>query len=47
MFDLTQLPTRDNSDDVLRYSQWQLDNARAMWERLSKRYPAKVRVTAS
>ena len=31
----------DNSSDVLRYSQWQLDNARAMWERLNKRYPAK------
>jgi len=42
MFDLD--PTADawdNSDDVLRYSQWQLDNARAMWERLSKRYPAR------
>lgn len=31
----------DNSGDVLQYSQWQLDNARAMWERLNKRYPAK------
>ena len=30
----------DNSGDVLRYSQWQLDNARVMWERLNKRYPA-------
>ena len=29
----------DNSSDVLRYSQWQLDNARAMWTRLNKRYP--------
>ncbi|WP_250122931.1 zinc-dependent metalloprotease [Chroococcidiopsis sp. CCMEE 29] len=31
----------DNSGDVLRYSQWQLDNARAMWVRLNKRYPIK------
>lgn len=31
----------DNSGDVLRYSQWQLDNARNLWERLNKRYPAK------
>lgn len=31
----------DNSGDVLRYSQWQLDNARVMWERLNKRYPAR------
>jgi len=31
----------DNSDDVLRYSQSQLDNARAMWDRLNKRYPTK------
>lgn len=30
----------DNSGDVLRYSQWQLDNARVMWKRLNKRYPA-------
>jgi len=37
---LTQLPTF-NSDDVLRYSQSQLDNARAMWDRLNKRYPTK------
>ncbi|MEB3178819.1 MAG: zinc-dependent metalloprotease [Nostocaceae cyanobacterium] len=29
----------DNSDDVLVYSQWQLENARLMWERLNKRYP--------
>ena len=29
-----------NSSDVLRYSQWQLDNARAMWNRLDQRYPA-------
>jgi hypothetical protein len=42
MFDLDPTANAwDNSDDVLRYSQWQLDNARAMWERLSKRYPAK------
>jgi len=32
--------TWDNSDDVLRYSQSQ-DNARAMWDRLNKRYPTK------
>lgn len=31
----------DNSSDVLHYSQWQLDNARAMWARLNKRYPAE------
>jgi hypothetical protein len=31
----------DNSGDVLQYSQWQLENARAMWARLNKRYPAK------
>jgi hypothetical protein len=31
----------DNSGDVLRYSQWQLDNAHAMWVRLNKRYPIK------
>lgn len=31
----------DNSNDVLRYSQWQLNNARLMWDRLNKRYPAK------
>jgi hypothetical protein len=31
----------DNSGDVLRYSQWQLNNARVMWERLNKRYPAR------
>ncbi len=29
----------DNSANVLRYSQWQLDNSRVMWERLTKRYP--------
>lgn len=29
----------DNSGDVLVYSQWQLENARLMWERLNKRYP--------
>ncbi|MBD2337191.1 zinc-dependent metalloprotease [Calothrix sp. FACHB-156] len=29
----------DNSGNVLRYSQWQLDNSRVMWDRLSKRYP--------
>lgn len=29
----------DMSSDPLRYSQWQLDNARLMWDRLNKRYP--------
>ncbi|MDJ0737813.1 MAG: zinc-dependent metalloprotease [Nostocaceae cyanobacterium] len=29
----------DNSNDVLLYSQWQLDNARLMWNRLNQRYP--------
>jgi len=29
----------DNSSDVLHYSQWQLDNSRAMWERLNQGYP--------
>ncbi len=29
----------DNSGDVLRYSQWQLENSRIMVERLNKRYP--------
>ncbi|WP_026734128.1 zinc-dependent metalloprotease [Fischerella sp. PCC 9605] len=31
----------DMSSDVLLYSQWQMDNARAMWQRLDKRYPLK------
>lgn len=29
----------DMSSDVLLYSQWQMDNARLMWQRLDKRYP--------
>ncbi|MEH1779432.1 MAG: zinc-dependent metalloprotease [Nostoc sp.] len=29
----------DNSSNVLLYSQWQLNNARVMWERLDKRFP--------
>lgn len=29
----------DNSSNVLVYSQWQLDNARLMWQRLNKGYP--------
>ncbi len=42
MFDLDpDVNPWDNSSDVLRYSQWQLNNARVMWERLNKRYPAK------
>ncbi len=31
----------DNSNNVLVYSQWQLDNSRVMWDRLNKRYPIK------
>jgi len=31
--------TFDLSANMLRYSQWQLDNARAMWKRLEKRIP--------
>jgi len=29
----------DNSNNVLVYSQWQLDNSRLMWERLNRGYP--------
>ncbi|WP_017651076.1 zinc-dependent metalloprotease [Fortiea contorta] len=29
----------DNSNNVLVYSQWQLNNSLVMWERLNKRYP--------
>jgi hypothetical protein len=29
----------DNSNNVLVYSQWQLDNSRMMWEQLNKRFP--------
>ena len=29
----------DLSNDMLSYSQWQLENARAMWARLNKRFP--------
>ncbi|MEC4816805.1 MAG: zinc-dependent metalloprotease [Scytonema sp. PMC 1069.18] len=29
----------DMSSDVLLYSQWQMNNARIMWQRLDKRYP--------
>ena len=32
--------TFDLSANMLKYSQWQLDNARAMWKRLEKRIPA-------
>ena len=32
--------TFDLSGNMLKYSQWQLDNARAMWKRLEKRIPA-------
>ncbi|KAB8332698.1 DUF5117 domain-containing protein [Scytonema tolypothrichoides VB-61278] len=31
----------DMSSDVLVYSQWQMDNARMMWQRLDKRSPLK------
>jgi Met-zincin/Domain of unknown function (DUF5117)/Domain of unknown function (DUF5118) len=31
----------DMSSDVLVYSQWQMDNARVMWERLDQRYLPK------
>ncbi|MCC3531420.1 MAG: zinc-dependent metalloprotease [Microcoleus sp. PH2017_22_RUC_O_B] len=31
--------TFDLSNNMLRYSQWQLDNAKAMWKRLEKRIP--------
>lgn len=42
MFDLDpDVNPWDNSSDVLRYSQSQLNNARVMWSRLNKRYPAK------
>jgi hypothetical protein len=40
MYDLD--PTADawdNSNNVLLYSQWQLENARIMWDRLNKRPP--------
>ena len=32
--------TFDLSANMLKYSQWQLDNARAMWKRLEKQIPA-------
>lgn len=31
----------DLSNDVLVYSQWQMDNARLMWQKLDKKYPIK------
>jgi hypothetical protein len=31
----------DMSSDVLVYSQWQMDNARAMWQRLDQHYPLR------
>lgn len=34
-----EVNTFDLSGDVLLYAQWQMDNAKAMWERLPKRYP--------
>jgi hypothetical protein len=41
IFDLNPDANRwDMSSDVLTYSQTQLDNARAMWVRLEKRYPS-------
>jgi len=42
MFDLDpDVNPWDNSSNVLRYSQWQLDNDRVMWERLNQTYPLK------
>ncbi|AFZ18072.1 zinc-dependent metalloprotease [Allocoleopsis franciscana] len=42
IFDLNPDANRwDMSSDVLTYSQTQLDNARAMWARLEKRYPSR------
>ncbi|MDY6781163.1 MAG: zinc-dependent metalloprotease [Cyanobacteriota bacterium] len=34
-----QVNTFDLSADVLLYAQWQMDNAKVMWERLPQRYP--------
>lgn len=31
----------DLSQDVLQYSQWQMDNAKAIWQRLTRRYPLR------
>ncbi|NDJ16124.1 zinc-dependent metalloprotease [Myxacorys almedinensis] len=31
----------DMSGDLLTYSQWQMDNARKMWERINTRYPGE------
>ncbi len=31
----------DLSDDLLTYAQWQMDNARAMWKRIDRRYPTQ------
>lgn len=31
----------DMSSDVLVYSQWQMDNARVMWQRLGQHYPLR------
>ncbi|MDM9384907.1 zinc-dependent metalloprotease [Chlorogloeopsis sp. ULAP01] len=31
----------DMSNDVLLYCEWQMDNARMMWQQLEKRYPVK------
>lgn len=40
-FDLDPTANRfDMSSDPLRYAQWQMDNARVLWERLNKLYPA-------
>ncbi|MBD2185743.1 zinc-dependent metalloprotease [Aerosakkonema funiforme] len=40
-YDLDPTANRyDMSSDPLRYSLWQLDNARLMWDRLNKRSPA-------
>ena len=39
IFSIPAANTFDLSANMLRYSQWQLDNARAMWKRLEKRIP--------
>jgi hypothetical protein len=34
-----QINLFDMSGDLLTYSQWQMENAKAMWQRVDKRYP--------
>jgi len=41
-FDLDPTVNRfDMSSDPMRYSQWQMENARTMWSRINKRYPVR------